>query len=85
MAGVGNARCIQIDSGKSSDVLTFHVNSRQHPGLREALDALSERFAQQQIAAITDLGVSDTCYDVVRLIPGFVAHDVASLTPALTS
>jgi hypothetical protein len=107
-------------------VLTFHVNSRQLPGLRAALDAVSERFAQhpgfeglvclehdsvrhqiivitlwgghgledmqveselaqQQIAAITDLGVSNTCYDVVRLKPGFVAHDVASLTPALAS
>ncbi|HVA04893.1 MAG TPA: hypothetical protein VMU64_14245 [Acidimicrobiales bacterium] len=42
-------------------------------------------LTQQQIATTTDLGVSNICYEVVRLIPGSVVHDGFSLTPALAS
>jgi hypothetical protein len=39
-------------------------------------------LAQQEIAAITGLGVSNTSYDVLRLVPGSVL-DGRSLTGAL--
>jgi hypothetical protein len=92
-------------------VLTFHVDADELPGLTDALDGVSETFAQnsdfvgliclehdsvrneimvitlwdgqglddserdaeiarQRIAATTDLGVSNKCYDVLRMVRG---------------
>ncbi len=107
-------------------VLTFHVDSRQLRGMREALDEVSERCArhpdfeglvclqhdsvlhqiivitlwgghgledtqaeseitQQQIAAATELGVSNISYEVVRLVPGSGLRDVATLASAFVA